>query len=124
MNSTLPSGNVRSALTRTSVLVFFLSALGAINFADPAVIGLAGPAIIAEMHLSAAQWGLVGSSFFLLFPLSSLLMTAWSDWVGTRKILALLAVAWSLVQLATLVISSFLPLVISRVLLGAGEGPY
>src|SRR5579862_8298633 len=123
MNSTLPSGNVRSALTRTSVLVFFLSALGAINFADRAVIGLAGPAIIADMHLSAAQWGLVGSSFFLLFSLSSLVVTSWSDFVGTRKILALLAVAWSLVQLSTLVITSFLPLIIARIMLGAGEGP-
>jgi MFS transporter, ACS family, hexuronate transporter len=106
------------------VLVSFLSALGAINFADRAVIGLAGPAIITEMHLSAAQWGLVGSSFFLLFSLSSLLMTAWSDFVGTRKILAGLAVVWSLVQLVALVITSFLPLLLSRIVLGAGEGPY
>lgn len=124
MSKTIPSGNATSRLAPTSVLVSFLSALGAINFADRAVIGLAGPAIIAEMHLSAAEWGIVGSSFFLLFSLSSLVMTAWSDWVGTRKILAVLAVAWSLVQLASLGIPSFLPLVISRILLGAGEGPY
>lgn len=124
MSSTIQSENATSTLAPTSVLVSFLSALGAINFADRAVIGLAGPAIIAEMHLSAAEWGLVGSSFFLLFPLSSLVMTAWSDWVGTRKILAGLSVAWSLVQLASLVISSFLPLVIARIMLGAGEGPY
>ena len=124
MSRALPSGTVRSVLAPTSVLVSFLSALGAINFADRAVIGLAGPAIIAEMHLSAAQWGLVGSSFFLLFSLSSLVVTSWSDFVGTRKILALLAVVWSLVQLAALVIPSFLPLLISRIVLGAGEGPY
>ncbi|HEX7735690.1 MAG TPA: MFS transporter [Ktedonobacteraceae bacterium] len=115
---------VTSPLAPTSVLVFFLSVLGAINFADRAVIGLAGPVIIAEMHLSASQWGLVGSSFFLLFSLSSLIVPAWSDWVGTRKIMAGLAVIWSLVQLATLVIASFLPLLISRIILGAGEGPY
>ena len=106
------------------MLVSFLSALGAINFADRAVIGLAGPAIIADMHLSAAEWGLVGSSFFLLFSLSSLVVTAWSDFVGTRKILAGLAVAWSLVQVAALVIGSLLPLLLSRIVLGAGEGPY
>src|ERR1700726_2657084 len=117
MSSTVQSSNATDALARPSVLVSFLSALGAINFADRAVIGLAGPAIIAEMHLSAAQWGLVGSSFFLLFSLSSLVMTAWSDWVGTRKILVLLAVVWSLVQLASLVITSFLPLVIARIIL-------
>ncbi len=124
MSSTIPSTPATKTLAQTSVLVAFLSALGAINFADRAVIGLAGPTIIAEMHLSAAEWGLVGSSFFLLFSLSSLVMTAWSDWVGTRKVLAGLAVVWSLVQLAVLVITSFLPLVLSRIVLGAGEGPY
>ena len=124
MSSTIQSRDVRSTLAPTSVLVSFLSALGAINFADRAVIGLAGPAIISEMHLSAAEWGLVGSSFFLLFPLSSLVMTAWSDWVGTRKILAGLSLVWSLVQFATLGIASFLPLIISRIMLGAAEGPY
>jgi MFS transporter, ACS family, aldohexuronate transporter len=126
MSRTIQSGNATSTstLAPTSVLVSFLSALGAINFADRAVIGLAGPTIIAEMHLSATQWGIVGSSFFLLFSLASLVMTAWSDWVGTRKILTLLAIVWSLVQLSSLVITSFLPLLISRIILGAGEGPY
>ncbi len=124
MSRTLLSTHATGARAKTSLLVSLLAILGAINFADRAVIGLAAPAIIAEIHLSAAQWGIVGSSFFLLFPLSSLAVTAWSDWVGTRKILALLAVVWSLVQFASLVIASFLPLVISRVLLGAGEGPY
>ncbi len=75
MSNTFQSGTVTSALAPTSVLVSFLSALGVINFADRAVIGLAGPAIIAELHLSAAQWGIVGSSFFLLFSLSSLVIT-------------------------------------------------
>ena len=115
MSSTIQTEQVTSRQTSTLVLVSFLSILGAINFADRAIIGLAGPAIIAEMHLSAAQWGLVGSSFFLLFSLSSLVMTAWSDWVGTRRILAVLAVVWSLVQLFSLVITSFLPLLISRI---------
>lgn len=124
MSSTVQSEQVSSRLASTSVLVSFLLVLGAINFADRAVIGLAGPTIIAELHLSAAEWGLVGSSFFLLFSLSSLVVTGWSDRVGTRKILAGLAVVWSLVQLVTLVITSLLPLVISRMLLGASEGPY
>lgn len=124
MSKTLQSEKVTSTLAPTSVLVSFLAVLGAINFADRAVIGLAGPAIIAEMHLPTTQWGLVGSSFFLLFSLSSLIVPAWSDWVGTRKILAGMAVVWSLVQLATLVITSFFPLLISRIILGAGEGPY
>ena len=124
MSRTLEAERVTKTLAPTSVLISFLAVLGTINFADRPVIGLAGPAIIAEMHLSAAQWGFVGSSFYLLFSLSSLVTTAWSDWAGTRKILAGLAVVWSLVQFAALIITSFFSLVISRIILGAGEGPY
>jgi MFS family permease len=124
MSGTFQSAKIVRRLPSIPVLVAYLSVLGMINFADRAVIGLAGPAIIAELHLSASQWGLVGSSFFLLFSLSSVVTTAWSDWVGTRRILAGLAIVWSLVQFATLLITSFLLLLIARVVLGAGEGPY
>jgi len=38
-----------------------------INFADKAIIGLAGVPIMTELHPTPRQFGLVGSSFFLLF---------------------------------------------------------
>jgi len=94
-----------------------------VNFADKAVLGLAAIPIIKEFHLSPALYGLLGGSFFWLFALSSVVVTAWTDTAGTKRILALLAATWSLVQFSTLFVTSFFALLLTRVLLGAGEGP-
>ena len=79
------------------IMIFMLLGLGAINFADKAVLGLAAVPIIKELHLSPAQYGLVSGSIFWLFALSSVLVTAWSDRIGTKKVLALLATSWAIV---------------------------
>ena len=42
------------------VMISMLLGLGVINFADRAVLGLAAVSIIKELHLSPAQYGLVG----------------------------------------------------------------
>src|SRR6266581_116690 len=91
--------------------------------ADKAVLGLAAIPIIKELHLSAVQYGVVSGSLFWLFSLSSVLVTAWADVVGTKKILALLATIWALAQFATVFVTSFLGLLLTRMVLGAGEGP-
>jgi len=75
-------------------MIILLLVLGAINFADKAVLGLAAVPIIKELHLSPAQYGLVSGSLFWLFALSSVLVTVWSDRSGTKRVLALLAVYW------------------------------
>src|SRR6266700_1518371 len=105
------------------VMIALLFALGVINFSDKAVLGLAAIPIIKELHLSAIQYGLVSGSLFWLFSLSSVLVTAWADVVGTKKILALLATTWAIVQIATLFVMTFVGLLLTRVVLGAGEGP-
>ena len=51
------------------VILLFLFML--INFADKAIIGLAGVPIMTELNLTPKQFGLVGSSFFLLFSVSA-----------------------------------------------------
>jgi ACS family hexuronate transporter-like MFS transporter len=65
----------------------------------------------------------VSGSLFWLFALSSILVTAWSDRIGTKKVLALLATSWAIVQFVTLFVFSFPALLLTRVILGAGEGP-
>src|SRR5256885_11818625 len=101
----------------------FVFVLGIINFTDKVVIGLAAIPITKELHLNASQCGLVSGSLFWLFSLSSVLVTAWADVVGTKKVLALLATTWALVQFATLFVISFPALLLTRAVLGAGEGP-
>jgi len=105
------------------IMISMLLSLGVINFADKAVLGLAAVPIINELHLSPAQYGLVSGSLFLLYAPSSVLVTGWSDRIGTKTVLALLATSWAIVQVATVFVFSFLALLITRILLGAGEGP-
>jgi MFS family permease len=116
--------NIRARISAYGwMMIFMLLCLGVINFADKAVLGLAAVPIIRELHLSPTQYGLVSGSFFLLYALSSLLVTAWSDRIGTKTVLALLATSWAIVQLATVFVFSFPALLLSRIALGAGEGP-
>ena len=67
------------------VMLVMLFVLGAINFADKAVLGLAAIPIFKELHLSPAQYGVVSGSLFWLFSLSSVLVTSWADVVERRK---------------------------------------
>jgi ACS family D-galactonate transporter-like MFS transporter len=57
-----------------------------INFADKAVLGLAGSSIISELRLSHAQFGQLGSVFFLLF-----------SWHAAFGALGALGLAWVLI---------------------------
>jgi MFS transporter, ACS family, hexuronate transporter len=127
----MPQKQIRNRLntTRTPiasfgwVMIILLLVLGAINFTDKAVLGLAAVPIIKDLHLSPAQYGLVSGSLFWLFALSSVLVTGWSDSIGTKKVLALLATTWAIVQIATVFVFSFPALLLTRVVLGVGEGP-
>ena len=57
----------KGAWTIVALLFLFMM----INFADKAIIGLAGVPIMTELNLTPKQFGLVGSSFFLLFSISA-----------------------------------------------------
>lgn len=104
-------------------ILILLVVLGIINFGDKAVLGLAAVPIIKELHLSPTQYGVVSGSFYWLFGLSSVLVTAWSDSIGTKKVLAALATTWAIIQFATLLVFTFPALLLTRIVLGGGEGP-
>ena len=100
-------------------LFFFL----AINFADKALMGLAAEPIMRELGLTHTQFGRIAASFFLLFSLSSLLVGLLSDRVKTRWLLLAMALVWSVSQAPLLLAAVPTTLVMSRILLGASEGP-
>src|SRR5215468_6939942 len=89
--------NTEPISSRGWVMIILLLSLGVIDFGDKAVLGLAAVPIIKELHLSPTQYGVVSGSLFWLFGLSSVLVTAWSDSIGTKKVLAALATTWAIV---------------------------
>ena len=105
------------------IVIGLLFLLTVISNADKAIIGFASVPIIEELGLTSEQWGIVGSVFFLLYSLSAVLGGALADRVGTRVVIAGMVVVWSLVQFSTIFVSSFAFLLITRIILGAGEGP-
>ena len=108
---------------RWTVLLFLFFTM-AINFADKSIIGYAADSIMKEFDLTYTQWGLIGSSFFWLFSISGLFGAAWSDKIGTKKIIALMLISWTVLQFGAFAITGLAMLVLYRILLGIGEGPF
>jgi MFS family permease len=94
-----------------------------INFADKAVIGIAAVPIMQELQLSPRQFGLIGSSFFLLFAVSAIVTGFIVNRVQTRWALLTMGLVWAMTQFPMLGTVGFTTLVACRVALGAGEGP-
>lgn len=105
---------------RIVALLFFFML---INFADKAIIGLAAVPIMDEMKLSPSQFGLVGSSFFLLFALSSVVVGFIANRVKSYTLLSVMGVIWALAQFPMIGSVGITTLVFCRIILGAGEGP-
>jgi MFS family permease len=103
------------------VALLFLFML--INFADKAVVGLAAVPIMKELDLSPRQYGLLGSSFFLLFSLSAVVTGFIVNRVQTRWVLAVMSLVWALTQFPMVGTVGFATVLVCRIALGAGEGP-
>jgi len=104
-------------------ITFLLFLFMLVNFADKIVVGLAGVPIMTELKLEPEQFGLLGSSFFLLFSISAIVVGFIVNRVDTRWVLLVLAAVWALTQFPMVGEVSFTTLLICRVILGAGEGP-
>jgi MFS family permease len=105
----------------TTVVMVFLFML--INFADKAVIGLSSASIIKELGLTHAQFGALGSAFFLLFSISGVVVGFLSNRVSTKAIMLTMSIVWAVTLLPMAGTVTFTMLLASRVVLGAAEGP-
>ncbi|MDM5283897.1 MFS transporter [Peribacillus frigoritolerans] len=95
-----------------------------INFADKSIVGLAAVPIMKEFNLTYAEWGLVGSSYYWLYPVTGIFGAAWADRLGAKKVLGFIMLTWTVLQFGVLAITALPLLILYRILLGAFEGPY
>jgi MFS family permease len=109
----------KDAWTITFLLFLFML----VNFADKIVVGLAAVPIMKELQLEPAQFGLLGSSFFLLFSITAIIVGFIVNRVETRWVLLVLASIWALAQFPMVGTVGLTLLMICRIILGAGEGP-
>jgi MFS family permease len=94
-----------------------------VNFLDKVVLGLVSVPMMRELHLSLTQFGLIVGSLNCLFSISAVLGGLAANRLPTKRLLLLMAVAWSVLQLPMLVASSLWIIIACRVLLGMSEGP-
>ena len=91
VQSSRPTGVTKTDYTRTPkeawLIVALLFLFMLINFADKAVIGIAAVPIMQELQLSPRQFGLLGSSFYLV-----------ASFYGGTGLLIVVSVALDLVQ--------------------------
>jgi MFS family permease len=105
-------------------ILALLAVFSIINFGDKAVLGLAGPSITSDLGLTNTEFGTISSAFYLLFSLTALLVGLFGARLPAGWLLAGMALVWSGAQLPILIpAAGFGTLVLTRVLLGAGEGP-
>ena len=104
-----------------SLLLLFFASL--ITYADKQVIGFAAEPLIKEFSLNGSQWGIVGSSFFILFIITSFIGGTWSDRIGTTRMIFIVLAGVTIIQFGSFAILGLPMLILYRVLLGAVEGP-
>ncbi|MFE4703151.1 MFS transporter [Streptomyces sp. NPDC056738] len=113
------TGGGTRAWTVTALLVVFMM----VNFADKSVLGLAADEIRADLDLSATQFGLANSAFFLLFSVAAVVVGLAADRLSTKTLILVMAVLWSVAQVPAAFGGGLAVLVASRMFLGAAEGP-
>ena len=121
--TTTPAGTTTAVARDGWIVVGLLFFFMLINFADKAIIGLAAVPIMEELKLSPTEFGLVGSSFFLLFALSSVVVGFISNRVQSRWVLLVMSLIWAVAQFPMIGVVSYATLIGCRIVLGAGEGP-
>ncbi|MED4779927.1 MFS transporter [Brevibacillus choshinensis] len=106
------------------VILAFLFVLNVMNYADKSIIGVAAAPMMKDLGLNYEQWGIVGSSFYWLFFIATVIGGALSDRFGPKKVLTYMALIWSVAQVIPFFASSLALLIFARFILGIGEGPF
>lgn len=115
-----PAKRRRTAWTITLMLLFLMM----VNWADKAVIGLAAIPIMQDLGISPQQFGLVNSGMFLAFLVAQLVVAPFSTKLPARWMILAMCGLWAVSNLPVAIFATLPALWVSRLLLGAGEGPY
>ncbi|MFD9667143.1 MFS transporter [Rhodococcus sp. NPDC059968] len=117
-----PARGIRTP-ARGWLIAAMLCVLMTINFADKSVLGLAAEPLMRDLGLTASQFGLAGSIFFLLFGVTGVVVGFLGNRFTSTRLLLVIALAWSVSMMPLLLFPSLAGLLVNRLLLGAAEGP-
>lgn len=104
-----------------AAIVWLLASSIFINYIDRTNLGIAGPLIRSELHLSGAQFGFISSAFFYTYALSQPLAGVLADRFDVKWLLAGGFALWTLATGVTGFVHTFSALLLARLVLGVGE---
>lgn len=103
-------------------LLFFLTALNILNFVDRMIIASVAPLLMADLHLSRAQIGLLtGFGFVFFYTLVGLFLGMAADRYRRLPLIGAGLVLWSAMTAVSGWARSFIQLAIPRIFVGVGE---
>ena len=105
-------------------LALLLGLVGGLVLFDRNAINFLSPFIVAELKLNNAELGVASSVVALTWASAGYLVGRWSDRAGRRKPYYVAAIiAFSLCSMASGLAGGFLGLILTRLAMGAAEGP-
>lgn len=114
-----PRKRTRYAWMLTGLLLFLMM----LSWADKAVLGIAAVPLMEELNITPEQFGLVSSAMFLTFGLAQLVAAPLANKIKAKTLLLVMCLIWSLSVMPVVVFATLPALWVSRMALGAGEGP-
>jgi predicted MFS family arabinose efflux permease len=103
-------------------LLFYLTALNILNFVDRMIIASVAPLLMADLHLSRAQIGLLtGFGFVFFYTLVGLFLGMAADRFRRLPLIGFGLVLWSAMTAVSGWARSFIQLAIPRIFVGIGE---
>ena len=111
---------VPATRVRYGVLAFTVT-LAVVTYIDRVAISVAGPYIRTDLGLSDVQLGWVFTAFALAYALFEIPGGYLGDWLGPRRVILRIVLWWSFFTAATGWAWSFVTMVATRFLFGAGE---
>ncbi len=120
-----PDGNPLLSRRYKAWLVGALFALGALNYADRAILAVLAQPIKEDLLLTDAQIGMLqGLGFAILYSVLGLPLGWLAERVNRKAMLAICVAIWSLMTAACGLATNFLTLLLGRVGVGVGEAGY
>ncbi|MDF3311821.1 MFS transporter [Rhodococcus sp. T2V] len=108
---------------RAWAVTFMLVVLALVNWADKAVLGLVAVPLMDDLDVSPSQYGLLASSIYFLFSLSAVGAGFLANRRSVKWLLVIMVALWSISQFSIWLAPAFGVILLSRILLGLGEGP-
>jgi predicted MFS family arabinose efflux permease len=119
-----PAGRSRLFSYENGILLLLGFTFGIVFF-DRNAVGVLGSYIIEDLGLTNQQFGLLSSGLALAWALSAYFIAAWSDLIRARKPFVLLSIViFSLCSAFSGLATSFVFLLIARIVMGIAEGPF